>query len=202
LSAAQMNAISDDLKYLHGDSGAITLINQLNVSPASGTAGVKLTAPTTADFVAIELAGGHVWQLGTGGSATGAPYANSLYLMDETAGPIRLLLDGGGNMTKITGAGGGFLFLSATAVTTLQTLAPAGTVTASAIFFAYDRNNTTGTGIQAFAAGSLMSLGSGGVTYTNTDTMKVDLTAGGAITVARTAGTNGTHEVDMLVCYK
>jgi hypothetical protein len=53
----------------------------------------------------------------------------------------------------------------------------------------------------SFAAGSLLSLGSGGVTYTNTDTMKVDLTAGGAITVQRTAGTNGTHQINMLVLY-
>jgi hypothetical protein len=99
------------------------------------------------------------------------------------------------------GAGGGFMFVSCDAVNnTLQTPIVAGTVTQSAAFWAYDRNNTGGGVVQV--SGNMISTLGGTFPITNTDTITVTVTAGGAITVQRTAGTNGTHQVNMLVMYK
>lgn len=104
-----------------------------------------------------------------------------------------------GALHAVASTGGGMLFLSATAVTSLQTLAVAGTVTQSAVLYGHDRNNTGGAMVQIsttpLAPGSSASL-------VNTDTITVAITAGGAITIQRTSGTNGTHEFQMIVVYK
>jgi hypothetical protein len=98
------------------------------------------------------------------------------------------------------GAGGGFLFFSVNAVdNTLQTLAVAGTVTQTIALWGYDRNNTSA-GL-ALGSGAMLTLGTT-YAFVNTDTVTVTLTAGGAITVQRTAGTNGTHQVHLMVMYK
>ena len=110
---------------------------------------------------------------------------------------IRGSTDGMPFMAK--GAGGGFATLSAAVVTTIQTLAAAGTVLSGAVFYIIDRNNTTGTTYLA-TSGIALALG-GTITYVNTDTIVVTLTAGGGITVARTVGTNGSHQINMFVLF-
>lgn len=98
------------------------------------------------------------------------------------------------------GVGGNVLFVSVDAVNnTLQTPVIAGTVTQSAAFWLYDRNNTGGAFVQI--SGNMLALNQ---TFgiANTDTITVAVTSGGAITVQRTSGTNGTHQVNMLVLYK
>lgn len=79
---------------------------------------------------------------------------------------------------------------------TLQTIAPAGTCVAGATFFIMDRNNTGGTCFQG-ASGAACQLG-GSSSYNNTDTITYAVTAGGAITVQRTTGSNGTHDLAIL----
>lgn len=101
---------------------------------------------------------------------------------------------------NVYGPGGGWLPIFCNAVDgTLQTPVVAGTITQSAAFWGYDRNNTGGGLVQI--SGNMLALG-GTFAFANTDTVTVTLTAGGAITVQRTAGTNGTHQVLMMVLYK
>lgn len=95
---------------------------------------------------------------------------------------------------------GGMLFLTAAAVNnTLQTLAAAGTVTQSATFWLYDRANTGGALFPI--SGNALNL-AGTFNIVNGDTIAVTVTAGGAITVQRTAGVASTHEIQMMVLYK
>jgi hypothetical protein len=212
VTAAKMNShVTDNLRYLKGLAGNITFESGIIVQPTpSGTALVRASVPTTADFAVMELVGGRTWQFGTGGSATGAPYASGFYISDQTAGQLRMLVDSSGNVgfgtsspqgrIHAVSAGGGFMFLSANAVDgTLQTLAVAGTVTQFATFWAIDRNNTGGGLVPA--SGNSINLG-GSFGLVNTDTVTVAVTGGGAITVQRTAGSSGTHQVLLLVLYK
>jgi hypothetical protein len=211
VTAAQMTVLSDDLRYLKGLDGTVTIQSGIYVAPTSGTAIVRATVPTSADFAVMELVGGRTWQFGTGGSASGAPYQSSFYISDQTAGQLRMLVDSSGNVgfgttnpqgkVHASGAGGGFMFLSANAVDgTLQTLAIAGTVTQSAAFWIYDRNNTGGGVVQA--SGNMINTLGGAFNLVNTDTVAVTVTAGGAITVQRTVGSSGSHQVNMMVLFK
>lgn len=95
-----------------------------------------------------------------------------------------------------TVAGTGFLHASASAVTSLQTIAAAGTVTNAALFLVIDRNNTGG---GVVVATNIWAAVGGSTNYANNDTITIAVTAGGAITVQRTLGTNGTHNISMLV---
>ena len=128
-------------------------------------------------------------------------------IYDNTAAAFRMVVDSTGKVgigttapagpLEVKGAGGGrILMLSADDVTTLQTIAVAGTVVSGATFFIMDRNNTTTTCFQG-AAGTALQL-SGSSSYANTDTITYAVTAGGAITVQRTSGTNGSHDMTIL----
>jgi hypothetical protein len=213
VTAAMLNThVRDNLNYLKGNAGAVDLVNTVNLKPASGNPelGMYLPANTAvAQAVMYDQTATYRGIFGYGGSA----YANAalqncaFFLTNGTSGDFVILPNGVetarwkvGGAAYFKGAGGGFIFLSANAVDgTLQTLAAAGTVTQSAAFWAYDRNNTGGAFVQV--SGNMLALG-GTFNLVNTDTVQVAVSAGGAITVQRTAGTNGTHQVNMLVLYK
>lgn len=223
--------IRDNLKYLKGQAGGVAIEDKLTVGAATTPAAalhasaasnsiietIRLDNPNNigsngskigwrnagqageAAFIQVYRNGSGVdmfMQLGTSSNWT------------TTDAAARMTIDGAGNFgigtaapqsrLHVAGVGGGFLYLSASAVTTLQTLAAAGTVTKGAVCWVSDVNNTTNTivssGLLAIPVNSLL-------TYTNTDTITVAVTAGGAITVQRTTGTNGTHNINMLVLY-
>lgn len=213
LSAAQMNFISDDLKYLHGDSGAFTVNDDLT---AASAAGATLTAQGTNNtsfgrfrFLAKRTSGAVVdWRL----MCNAVSDAGELVVYDGVAVAERARFDANGNFgigysapqgrLHVGGAGGGWIFVSCNAVDgTLQTPVVAGTVTQSAAFWGYARNNTGGGFAQV--SGNMIALG-GTFNFPAglTDTVAVSVTAGGAITVQRTAGTNATHQVNLMVLYK
>jgi hypothetical protein len=97
-------------------------------------------------------------------------------------------------------SGAGFAISSVAAVTSIQTIFAAGTVARGVMCFILDRNNT-GAGLNSPAAISAIAALSGSFTYTNTDTITIAVTAGGAITAQRTSGTNGSHDIVMLALF-
>lgn len=105
--------------------------------------------------------------------------------------------------TPAFAAQGGMMLLEAPAVNgTLQTLTAAGTVTRAAGFFVIDRNSNGGSIVQPAPFG--VNLGaSNNTSVVNFDTITVAVTAGGAITVQRTAtgGTSGNHDMSLFVWY-
>jgi len=210
MTAAKLNILADNLRYLKGTDGAVQIDNDLAVVSASAPA---LTVQGTAN--------GSLARLSLIAKTAGAAAVEYRYMVnalglgewivyDNVASATRVYLTSSGNFgigatapqgkLHVKGAGGGFLYLSANAVDgTLQTLAAAGTVTSGAVFYIIDRNNTTGTNYLA-TTGVIVAL-AGTITYVNTDTLVVTLTAGGGITVQRTVGTNGTHQVNALCLY-
>lgn len=197
-----MNAhIRDNLLYLKGQAGAVTIddvIAPLGMAALRNDGGYQFTlerSSATARKYGFAIAAGD----------------GSFAMDDVTAAARRMTLDVNGNLgfggvlapqgkIHVAGAGGGMLFLSCNAVDgTLQTPVVAGTVTQSAAFWGYDRNNTGGGLVQV--SGNMLAL-AGTFAFINTDTVTVTVTAGGAITVQRTAGTNGTHQINMLVLFK
>lgn len=213
VTAAKLNThIRDNLDYLKGNAGAVDIVNTFNLKPAAANPefGMYLPASSSvAQYVMYDQTGTYRAIAGFGGStyATAALQNSFFFLTNGASGDVVFMPNGtetarfkvGGQM-KLAGVGGGMLFLSANAVDgTLQTPAIAGTVTQSAAFWIYDRNNTGGGFVQA--SGNMLAL-SQTFNLINTDTVTVTLTAGGAITVQRTAGTNGTHQVNMMVLYK
>lgn len=93
--------------------------------------------------------------------------------------------------------GGGMCVNSVAAVTTIRTIFATASVARAAMFIVFDRNNTGGAVFQTFTS----ALVSGSTTYTNTDTITIAITAGGAVTVQRTVGTNGTHDILLLALF-
>lgn len=222
VTAVDLNLIRDNLKYLKGQAGAVTIEDQIALTlNANASNGLNVT---NANAGASAFA--HINLINDGGSAAGffrgssttAAYAgaNALNIGMIGAHPLALFtnntvrqwIDSNGNVNfgatapvaklQAVGAGGGVLFLSANAVTTLQTLAAAGTVTKGMFYWLSDINNTGGGLVEVLP--SHLGL-SGSATYANTDTMTIAVTAGGAITIARTTGSNGSHQVNMLVLY-
>jgi hypothetical protein len=234
-TAAKMNShLSDNLRYLKGLDGAVSIDDRLTIPVTSGTNGKGLRfangATDIANLQSLDLASnsyiffatnrqfdGTAWQqLNTRAAGlvqiTQDALSYSTFPAASSTPTTRFAIDNSGNVgigtatpqskLHVAGAGGGFLFLSASAVNnTLQTLAAAGTVTSGAAIYAWDHNNTGGGNVLGTQP-VLLGLGSGGMTIVNNDTIKIDLTAGGAITVQRTAGTNGTHDVNMIVVYR
>jgi hypothetical protein len=222
VTAAKMNShITDNLRYLKGLDGALTLEGMVLVAPASGVNlfQVKNSGVTQySQFQFLDHTGGAKMFLGYIGATAGFGARNDTVEIGSVGVPI-VFFPNNADAGRITtagnfgfgtaapqgrihavSAGGGFMFLSANAVDgTLQTLAVAGTVTQFATFWAIDRNNTGGGLVPA--SGNSINLG-GSFGLVNTDTVTVAVTGGGAITVQRTAGSSGTHQVLLLVLYK
>lgn len=215
VTAAKLNLhIRDNLKYLKGQAGTVTIEDQIaltvNTNASNGLTITNASAGASA-FAHINLIndGGSAAGFFRGSSGTSAyAGANALNIGMIGAHPLALFTNNTVRQTiasdgaiKFTGAGGGFMYLSAAAVAGgLVTLAPAGTVTVGMTVWLSDRNNGAG----AYAAGfngQVMAL-TATQNYVNTDTLTLTLTAGGAITVQRTVGTNGTHDVNMFCLYR
>lgn len=207
--SAKMNILADDVRYLKGLAGAVTIEDELaSIVAAGGT----LTAQGTnnASFARLKL----LAKTGGGAAIDWRLFANvgaaAEFSIFENAADERFRIMPGGNVgigatapqgkLHVSGpAGGGFMFLSANDVTALQTPVVAGTVVSGCAMWLWDRNNTGGVALLGFN-GQSFSLGSA-PTYVNTDTITVTLTAGGAITVQRTTGTNGSHDINMFIIY-
>lgn len=221
--ASKLNLhIRDNLNYLKGNAGAVAFADAITVAG---------TAIVTGEVSSVVAAGGSVVAEGTNNGsfsrfrlltkrtsavvvdwrllANGVSDAGELVFYDATAAAERARFDNAGffgigtaapqGKLHAYGAGGGVMFLSAAGVAgTLVTLAVAGTVQGGALFYVLDRNNTGGA--IALASGNGLTLAQT-FNIVNNDTITVSLTAGGAITVQRTVGTNGTHNLNMLVIY-
>lgn len=230
ITAAKMNILAADVRYLKGLDGPPTIEDVLTVSQAGGYHQIELVKsgetargyyghagaitylaanrnPTTGVFADTAKSAALI-QLD--GSAAASAISFFTASVANNAGAARMFIDGSGNVgigtispqgkLHAVGAGGGFLFLSASAVTSLQTLAAAGTVTSGAVFYIMDHNNTGGANYFV-TSGTLLAL-AGTITYTNSDTLVITLTAGGGVTVQRTVGTNGTHDVNLFMLYR
>lgn len=212
VTAAKLNThIRDNLDYLKGNAGLITIANGVdvvgtlrasgNASPVAGAGVEFLYIAGTGYMLSYDRSGG-----------VSRPFVYGASTMEWDIGPTAsMYLDANRNLgigtvapatnarLHAVGAGGGFMFLSANAVTTLQTIAPNGTVTVGMTVWLTDRNNGAGAFVVGFNAMSFAL--SATQNYTNTDTMTLTLTAAGAITIQRTSGTNGSHQVNMMVLY-
>lgn len=203
--------VRDNLNYLKGNAGAVTISDELqSVVAAGGTLTAQGTANTSFGrfkMLAKRTAGTTVdYRFVANGNDLG-----EFLIFDGAAGAARLWMDNAGNLGvgatapagkfHVSGAGAsagaGIAINSVAAVFALQTIFAAGTVTRAALCLVLDRNNTGG----GIAAPALFTVTPGGSapTYTNSDTITVTCTAGGAITVQRTSGTNGTHDISMFV---
>jgi len=223
INAADLNLIRDNLNYLKGNAGTVAFAAALTVA-----GGVVATAGTTNQDILSGLSGasGNFAGISVGrtasearfaipGAATqffsGAAAGDAVFRVDDAA--KRVLLGAGSTETLVIQASTinqpftakgpasiSMALLAATAVgNTLQTLAPAGTVSSFALFYLMDYNNTGGAIVPISGNGLKPSQT---FTVVNTDTITVTLTAGGAITVQRTAGANATHEMAIFVLYK
>ncbi len=231
VTAAIMNThVRDNLNYLKGNAGTVAIASSMSVtgsvtanpggsnqdtlsalSGGSGNfAGVSVGRAASEARFFVPSAGGQF--------LAGAAAGDAGFRVDDSA--KKVLIGAGATETvtitssavgigtaapaaklHVVGAGGSFLFMSCNAVDgTLQTPIVAGTVTQSAAFWIYDRNNTGGATVQA--SGNMINALGGTFNLVNTDTITVTVTAGGAITVQRTAGTNGTHQVNALILFK
>lgn len=217
VTAARMQILSDDLSYLKGNAGAVAIADRMGITVAANNTSGDLSLDGSYGSIndyhqigwlgvsairGIASAGGEMsfdFILQSAGSGTIAAGRNVVRMVGGS-GNVGIGTTSPAAKLHVVGAGGGFLFLSANAVDgTLQTLAPAGTVTQTLAIWGYDRNNTSGAPVQVSGAMLLLTNTYG---FANTDTVTVTLTAGGAITIQRTAGTNGTHQVQMLIMYK
>lgn len=250
-TAVKMNIIQNNIAFLHGDAGDVSLADDLIIGTADivgfgsvpdrflrinangvGTAlsGLSLQGNVTTDVacgvflvhnVARSVGGDrrifqmHVLRDGANDSAkmqmimwnAGTPVTA---LTIKPTGWIGLGADPPQGALHVAGktpanaAKGGMLLLAAAAVTSLQTLAPAATVTKVASFFTVDYpvGSSTGQGTAPGSTPSAVAVVGGSYTYSsNGDTITVAVTAGGAITVQRTAGTASTHDIVLLVLY-
>jgi len=135
-------------------------------------------------------------------------------IYDMTAALQRLYINASGNVgigttspagkLHVLGAGGvttaGMAIGSVAAVTSIQTVFAAGTVSRICAFVIFDRNNTGGAGIVTFPVNAVAL--SNNLTYVNNDTITIAVTAGGAVTAQRTVGTNGTHDIIILAIFQ
>lgn len=219
LTSSDMNVyVRDNIGYLHGDAGAISVVSDFtatNTVNASGSASGALTATGTANNSLARLS---LVAKTAGGVAvdyrflTNALGGGEWLVFDNHASATRMYMDSSGNVGigpntplgkfHVQGAGAvagaGFVVGSVAAVTSIQTIFAAGTVARGAAFFILDRNNTGGAVNAVNTANTGIVNGGSPFTYTNNDTISVAITAGGAVTVTRTIGTNGTHDITMI----
>lgn len=224
VTASKLNShVTDNLLYLKGSPifdgtpvvGAtgspqsLTVFGNANGSTNGPIFAKNTSAGTIGTGLALDASGatsGRSFSLLSIASAVAPVGGFGIY--DNTAGAMRLVVDSTGKVgigtsapagpLEVKGAAGSrIMMLFADNVdSTLQTIAPAGTCVAGATFFIMDRNNTGGTCFQG-ASGAACQLG-GSSSYNNTDTITYAVTAGGAITVQRTTGSNGTHDMAIL----
>lgn len=207
VTAAKLNThIRDNLDYLKGNSGLVSIaasIDSAGVLRATG-----LTSPSSGAGVELLYVSGTGYLLAYDRTAAGFRpliMAGTTLEWDIASSPA-MTIDASLNLgigttapkgkVHAAGTGGVMLYLSANAVTSLQTVAAAGTVAHGATFYISDENNNGGA--MNSSSGSSVTLGNS-FTYVNTDTITVAVTAGGAITVQRTSGTNGAHNINMLM---
>jgi hypothetical protein len=228
VTATRMNILSDDLSYLKlspvfdgapvvgasGSAQSFTVWGNCD-SGANGPLFVKNTSAgtigTSLTVDASGASGGRKYSFVSTASAANIPGAFALY--DSTAGAFRFAVNSVGNVIigdsgalppqgrlhVLGGNGGvataGMVLGNASAVTSLQTVFAAGTVARAAAFLVVDRNNTSGAVTQNTITATALGVSS---TYVNADTITIAVTAGGAVTLQRTAGTNGTHDICIL----
>ncbi len=225
--------VRDNLRYLKGLDGAVTIEDRMTLPVTSGTNGRGLRFASGAN----DFAGAQGFDDGSISYlilAANRYFDGTAYQQMNARAGANLVLNGSGFLTfntfaaasntqvermritsdgalglgtaspqgplQINGVGGKVLFLQANALNnTLQTLAVAGTVTTGAGFYIWDKNNTTGAVVVGSTSTAVNVGGPLTSTYANADTITFGVTAGGAITVQRTTGTNGTHQVLMIV---
>lgn len=220
VTASKMNThIKDNLRYLKGLDGAVIIQDDMSINTTTAPNGPLMVVDgsrTNAD--ANSGVGGFRLATGTGASTDeslifgvlNGGYSWIQAVKPGTANRDLALNASGGNVgigttvpqgrIHAVGVGGSFVFLSGTAInSSATTLAVNGTVTQSAAFWGYDRNNTGGGFVQV--SGNMLGI-SQTFNMVNTDTITISVTASGAITAQRTAGSNGTHEVNFMVLLK
>jgi hypothetical protein len=104
LSAGTANGIV----YLNGSKAATTGSaltfdgTNLGIGTSSPTAQLQLNKTGTSDYTTFRLsnsgASGKTYEIGVGGNASAAGYANNLYFYDSTAGANRMVIDSSGNL--------------------------------------------------------------------------------------------------------
>lgn len=212
VTAAKLNThIRDNFDYLKGNAGAVDIVAAFNLKPAAANPEFGMYLPASsnvAQYVMYDETSTYRAIAGFGGStyATTALRNSFFFLTNGASGDVVFMPNGvetarykPGGAAQFKAPSGGMLYLSAAAVVgSVVTLAAAGTVTSGAIVIINDRNNGTGANL----IGGPIMLGLAGATNTaGTDTITTSVTAGGAITVQRTAGTQ-THDLNVWALYR
>ncbi len=236
VTASVMNAhVRDNLKYLKGQAGDVTIEDRVNIPLTSGTngKGLRIGDATNqyANFQGLDLSSnsyiffstnrqydGSAWQQLNARAAglvqiTQDALTFATFPASSSVPTVRFKIDNAGNVgigtvtpqgpLHAVGAGGGFMFLSLSGVNgTLQTPVVAGTVTYGVYGRAAIRSSQPATNASDFSAGggALLAPGSSVALTVGADTITIAVTAGGAITVQRTAGSN-THVVNLFIMY-
>lgn len=208
--------IRDNLLYLKGNAGAVTIEDELlSVVAAGGTLTAQGTNNTS--FGRLRLIGKKTsaaaveWRI----MANAISDTGELAFYDVAATAERMRIDNAGfvgigtaapqgKLHIARAAAGGMMFLSGTISGTLNTLAVAGTVTVMAIMWGMIRNNGgTSLSFIGLISANTFALGTALVVNCNTasDQVTITVTAGGAVTAQRTAGSN-SHELHVTVYYQ
>lgn len=170
VTAANLNQIRDNLRYLKGLDGAVTIENAITSAYAAGSGGAStLTLRNT---------------------TAGASTAGLLHFEDSSA-TLRAQILGYANQDgfRLWGGGSGRMFFwGATGISnTSQTIIPAG-VSRRWMVYGIAWNNLTGAG--ATVSGNNVAAGSANLLADGTHTLTVTgVTTPGALTISRTAGT-------------